>query len=73
MYKGAKTISRSWRPKIDTLKSEIRCATNPFDSDGYVFVTALKELRKEGLKIIRDRRMCRYYNADTIDKMWGYN
>ena len=54
MNRDAKCISRSLRPDIERVKSCIRdnafgrrCM---FDGDGFVFKTALKEMRAELLK-----------------------
>jgi hypothetical protein len=71
MYRGAKRINTSLRGRIDTVKVNIRSATSPFDGD-VVMHRAIAELRKEGVKIIYDRKMCRYYNAETVDESWGY-
>ena len=71
MQRGSKTISSSLRPKIDTIKCNIRFAKNPFDGDSLV-KTAIKELRAEGVNIIYNKDRCHYYNAETIDKKWGY-
>lgn len=72
MTSGNKTISNSVRPQIDTLKSHFRFAKNPFDGSGYAFKTAISELKKEGVNIIRDKKMCRYYNSETVSLIWGY-
>ena len=64
MNRDAKNISSSLRPQIDHVKGYIRNATRPFDGNGYVFTTALKELRKEGLNIKRNRAMCNYTKQD---------
>jgi hypothetical protein len=72
MNRGSKRINPSLRPQIDTLKSKIRSSKSPFDGTGSAFKTALSELRKEGLEIIYDNKMCRYYNPKTIDIVWGY-
>lgn len=62
MYRGAKTISNSLRPRISTLKNLIRFSTCGFDGDrdSHVFKTALKELRQEGLKIKYVKEKCHY-------------
>jgi hypothetical protein len=60
MQRGAKTISRSLRPMIDNIKSNIRCAVRPFDGDGYAFNTAVKELRAEGMVITYNSERCHY-------------
>lgn len=71
MNRDAKCISSSGRGKIDTLKSNMRFATNPFDGSGF-FKTALAELRKEGVNIIFNKEKQHYYNPQTISKIWGY-
>lgn len=73
MTRGNKTISNSTRPQIDNLKCQLRYATNPFDGTGRIFKTAISELRKEGVSIIRDKDKCRYYNPLTVNVKWGYN
>ena len=60
MNKDAKTISNSLRPQIEKVKSYIRDAKRPFDGDGYIFKQAVKELRNEGLNIIRQKEQCNY-------------
>lgn len=55
MVRGKKTISRSLRGQIDTLKSLIRNSTRNFDGTGSAFKKAISELRKEGVKIKYDR------------------
>jgi hypothetical protein len=72
MQKGKKRINPSLRPQIDTLKSKIRFAKNPFDGTGGAFKIALKELRAEGIIIAYDRKNVRYYNKKYILKSWGY-
>ncbi len=60
MNKDSKTISNSLRPQIEKVKSYIRDAKRPFDGEGYIFKQAVKELRNEGLKIIRQKEQCNY-------------
>lgn len=72
MTSGKKTISNSLRPKIENIKNMIRFTENPFDGSGSPFKTAISELRAEGVNIIHDRKMCRYYNKSTINPKWGY-
>lgn len=72
MKAGTKRINPSSRPQIDTLKSNMRFTTSPFDGDGNPFKTAIQELRKEGLNIVYDKAKCRYYNQKTISPIWGY-
>jgi hypothetical protein len=60
MNKDAKNIKVSLRPEIERVKGYIRDAKRPFDGDGYVFKTALKELRKEGLNITHIKEKCHY-------------
>jgi len=64
MNRDSKTISNSLRPKISTMKSLIRNSTRPFDGSGYVFKTALSELRKEGLKIQYIKDKCHYIKSE---------
>ena len=73
MNRDAKRIKpRSQKSEISDIKTRIRESKNPFDSDTTAFKKAIAELRKEGLNIIHDKKMCRYYNPLTIDKRWGY-
>jgi hypothetical protein len=51
MTSHAKGIDPSLRSRIETVKSRIRTTARMFDDDGYVFLTALKELRQEGYVI----------------------
>lgn len=60
MNRGAKRISNSLRPKIQILKGYIRESTRGFDGDGYVFKQAIRELKKEGIKIVYDKTKCLY-------------
>ena len=60
MAKGSKTISNSLRPKIDSIKCMIRYSIRPFDGTGYIFKTAIKELRNEGLNIKHQKDKCNY-------------
>jgi hypothetical protein len=60
MNRDAKTISSSCRPEIERVKSYILDAVRPFDGDGYIFRTALSELRKEGVKIAYIKNKCHY-------------
>ena len=73
MQQGSKRISPNSRGRILTLKKAFMYSKNPFDGNGHIFKTAISELRKEGVKIIYDRKKCRYYNADTISEIWGYS
>ena len=50
----------SMRGQIDRLKYSIKHSIRPFDGDGYVFKTALAELRKEGIVIKYNRVKCHY-------------
>lgn len=72
MTSGSKKISNSLRPKIDAIKCMIRYSINPFDGSGSIFKTAIYELKKEGVNIMHDKKMCRYYNTKTISSKWGY-
>ncbi|MDX1296635.1 MAG: hypothetical protein R3260_00130 [Pseudomonas sp.] len=60
MRPGNKTISRSMRPQIETIKSNIRAAVRPFDGTGSAFKTAIKELRAEGVQITYVADKCHY-------------
>ena len=60
MNKDSKRISTSQRPQIEKIKGYIRDSVRPFDGNGYVFKQALKELREEGLNIIRQKEKCNY-------------
>lgn len=60
MPRGNKNISSNVRPEIERVKGYIRSSTRPFDGDGYIFQTAVKELRKEGYTIKRNRDKCNY-------------
>lgn len=51
MNHRAKRIKPTLRPSIENVKVLIRDAQRPFDGDGYVFMTALSEVRKEGLTV----------------------
>lgn len=72
MHTGSKRINPSFRAQIDTMKNNFRFINSPFDGVGYPFKQAIKELRKEGVDIIHDKKMCRYYNKKTISSIWGY-
>ena len=72
MNSDIKRIDPSFRAKIDTMKNRFRFIKNPFMGDGYPFKQAIKELRKEGVKIIYDKKQCRYYNPQTISAKWNY-
>lgn len=72
MVRGKKTISNNMRGKIDTLKNNIRFAFNPFWGVGYVFNTALKEIKSEGVNIKFNKEKNHYYNPLTVSKIWGY-
>ncbi len=72
MNRYSKTISNSSRPVIDNLKNKFRFTSNPFDGNGYPFKQAISELRKEGIPIVYDKNMCRYYNKNTVSKNWNY-
>jgi len=48
------------RGQIDRLKYNLKHTTRAFDGDGYVFKTALAELRKEGYVIKYDKNKCHY-------------
>ena len=50
----------SMRGQIDRLKYSLKHSTRAFDGDGYVFKTALAELRKEGYVVKYDRIKCHY-------------
>lgn len=73
MTRNNKSIKSNGRGVIDTLKSNIRHTSKPFDGSGYYFKTAITELKKEGLEIIYDNDKCRYYNKNTISPIYGYN
>lgn len=60
MNKDAKNISSTLRPEIERVKGYIRDTRRPFDGNGYVFRTALTELRREGFYIRYDRKQCHY-------------
>lgn len=60
MNRDAKTISCSQRPDIERVKSYIINSIRPFDGSGYVFKTALSELRKQGLNIVYIKEKCHY-------------
>ena len=63
MNRDAKRIgARGLRPQIDIVKGYIRQAKTMFDGDGYVFTTAIQELRKEGWRITYHRRAAVYTN-----------
>lgn len=55
MNKDAKRISNNLRTQISITKSHILHSKNYFYGAGYVFKTAIKELRDEGIKIIYNR------------------
>ncbi len=61
MNRDSKRINPSLRSRIEIVKSAIRGTNNMFDGDGYVFKTALKELKHEGLNIVYDRKAAVYY------------
>lgn len=65
MIRGKKRINPSLRGKIETIKSNIRCATRPFDGDGYVFSQAVRELRQEGMEIRYIREKCHYIKVSV--------
>ena len=54
----------SCRGRIDTQKTIIRYATRPFDGSGYIFNSAIAELRKEGLTIVYDKKLCSYIKVE---------
>lgn len=60
MNRYSKRINPGLRPQIEAVKGYIRDARRPFDGEGYVFQTALRECRKEGLMILYDRKHCHY-------------
>ena len=60
MTRGNKTIKGDSRGKIQTLKNMIRYSTRPFDGTGYVFKTAIAELRSEGINIKYIKDKCHY-------------
>lgn len=66
MQRGSKNISSSLRPNIDRIKSYIMSSERPFDGDGYVFKTALKELRKLGLNFKYVSEKCHYIKVITV-------
>jgi len=73
MNKDKKRITTNAAMKVATIKSNMRNSINPFDGSGVWFNKALSELRKEGVNIVFDRKMHRYYNPVTIKQSWGYN
>lgn len=60
MNKDAKNIRCTVRPEIERVKGYIRDASRPFDGSGYIFRTALRELRREGMIIRYDRNLSHY-------------
>jgi hypothetical protein len=60
MNSDSKNIKSSLRPEIERVKGFIRDAVRPFDGSGYVFKTALSEIRKEGTHILFVREKCHY-------------
>ena len=60
MNKYSKRINPSYRKDIDRVKGYIATSTRAFDGDGYIFKTALAELRKEGFLIKKIRAKCHY-------------
>ena len=60
MNRDAKTIKCSLRPDIEIVKGYIRDSIRPFDGSGYVFKSAIKELRDEGIKILYIKEKCHY-------------
>ena len=65
MYSDKKTISSSQRPDIERVKGFIRDACRPFDGSGYIFKTALSEIRKEGLTVLYIKEKCHYIKIET--------
>lgn len=66
MNKDAKRINPSQRPQIEMYKGHIRSSKRGFDGDGYPFHKAIKELRKEGYKIIYNRAKALYFNKGIV-------
>lgn len=60
MNKDAKRINPSLRPQIEKVKGYIRDSLRPFDGNGYIFKTAISELKKEGLQIKYIKEKCHY-------------
>lgn len=57
-----KRISPHFTGKIATMKANIKNSNGKgFDGDGYVFKTAIRQLRKEGYNILRDKSVCSYF------------
>lgn len=53
---GEKRINPNCRSKIDQMKSNIRCSNGKMlMGDGYIFATAIRELRKSGMNILYHR------------------
>lgn len=72
MIKGKKNIKPNLKSQVENMKFDFRYAKNPFWSDTNQFKQAICELRKEGIKIIYDRKKDYYYNEETISDIWGY-
>lgn len=54
------------RPAIERVKAYIRDSKLPFDGEGYIFSIALREVRKEGYVIMRNRKQCHYVNQGKL-------
>jgi hypothetical protein len=63
MNRFSKRINPLCRPEIDRLKFNIKHSTGYFDGDGYIFKTAISELRKEGFRIVYNREKCMYMKS----------
>ena len=60
MKSDKKSIKSTLRPEIERVKGLIRDARRPFYGSGYVFKTALAEMRSTGLKIQYIPEKCHY-------------
>lgn len=47
--------------KVASVKINIRTSKYPFDGDNNIFKSAISQLRKEGIEILKNRKKCHYY------------
>ena len=62
MNRDAKRINPNHTAAINRVKGYIRNSNGRgFYDDGYVFKTAVRQLRQEGMNIVYDRIKCSYF------------